>query len=290
MKINPRTITYVKAIAEQRSFSRAAEKLYITQPSLSQHIINVEKEYGVQFFDRRSNPITLTYAGEQFLKIANKMEFLDQELSREMEDINGGTTGRISVGVSPTRGAWFIPKLFAQFKKQYPNVELKLIEGHNKELLEDVHNGKVDFAFTGYGNSDLKDIVIDKRHILLAVNKNSSPSPKDDINLADFLDEPFVLLKKGRGIRRIADKLFERENIHPIISYETSNYNMAVKMTQHGLGNTFVVDNATDEFSGLQLYHIKNAQETYQLHLVYRTDIYMSRPLQYFIDLAKSIN
>ena len=131
MKINPRTITYISAVAEERSFSRAAEKLFITQPSLSQHIINAEKEYGVQFFDRRSVPITLTYAGERFLAIGKEMELLDSRLNREMEDIGGSVTGRISVGVSPTRGSGFIPHLFARFKRRYPKVELVLMEDSN---------------------------------------------------------------------------------------------------------------------------------------------------------------
>lgn len=293
MKINPRTITYVSAVAEERSFSKAAEKLYITQPSLSQHILNAEKEYGVQFFDRRSMPISLTYAGERFLAIAEQMELLDKQLIREMGDINGSVTGRIAVGVSPTRGAWFIPQLFAQFKKRYPSVELILLEESNVKLLEAVRSGKVDFAFTGYSEEDLESVPIAERKILLAVRQDdphAKSADRAEICLADFADVPFVLLKKGRGIRRMADRLFERENLQPIIAYETGSYTMALGMAREGLGCTFVIDHEMQLSNDMTAYRIAGAEETYQMHLVYREDTYLSRPFQYFIDLAARLD
>lgn len=355
MRINPRTIAYVKAVAEQRSFSRAAEKLYISQPSLSQHILNAERSYGVRFFNRRTNPITLTYAGERFLSIANEMEQLDRQLSREMADIGGDTTGRITVGVSPTRGALFIPQLFARFKREYPKVELALSEDHNDKLLEAVRNGTVDFAFTGYGKPDLADVLIAERRMLLATRLDGgnpdgakggncgnpgaaaepiatgarSREPADDgssdsamagscdhagssveraggggepregaagqaesrgpvVHLADFADEPFVLLRKGRGIRRIADRLFEQAGIRPAIAYETGSYHMALGMAAQGLGSTFVIEQAPRRLpDGLRTYGIAEARETYRVHLVYRKDAYLSRPFQRFIELAE---
>lgn len=293
MRINPRTVTYVTAVAEERSFSKAAEKLYITQPSLSQHILNAEKEYGVQFFDRRSVPISLTYAGERFLAIAKEMELLDAQLNREMEDINGSITGRITVGVSPTRGSWFIPKLFAQFKQRYPGVELILMEDSNVKQLEAVRNGKVDFGFTGYTEEDLESVLIAERDILLAVRRDDLRARWADgaeIRLTDFGDAPFILLKKGRGIRRMTDRLFERENIQPVIAYETSSYNMAMGMARQGLGCTFVIDHEMQLSKDMAAYRIAGSRETYQLHLVYRKDTYLSRPFQQFIDLAAHID
>lgn len=293
MKINPRTITYVRTVAEERSFSKAAEKLYISQPSLSQHILNAEKEYGVQFFNRRSVPISLTYAGERFLSIADEMERLDEQLYREMEDINGSVTGRITVGVSSTRGARFIPQLFAQFRKRFPGVELILMEDSSIRQLDAVRSGKVDFAFTGYGDDDLADILIAERDIMLAMRRDHPLSTKKDretIHLTDYVDMPFVLLNKGRGIRRMADQLFSENSINPVVAYETSSYNMALGLAEQGLGATFVIDHEMRLPESMVAYHIAGSKETYQVHLVYRKDLYLSRAFQHFVELSKGID
>ena len=292
MKINPRTITYVNAVAEEHSFSKAAERLYISQPSLSQHILNAEKEYGVQLFDRRSVPVSLTYAGERFVAIARQMEVLDEQLTREMEDINGSITGRITVGVSPTRGSGFIPRLFAQFKKRYPRVELILMEDSNARQLEAVRSGKVDFAFTGHGGDELNSVRIAERSILLAVRRDDPhiSSSGTVIELRDLAEVPFVLLKKGRGIRRMADRLFSERGITPVISYETDSYNMALGLAREGFGCTFVIDHELRLPEEMAAWRIAGAEEMYRMYLVYRKDTYLSRPFQYFIELARGLD
>ena len=293
MKINPRTITYVTAVAEEQSFSKAAERLYITQPSLSQHILNAEKEYGVQFFDRRSMPVRLTYAGERFLAIAKEMDQLDRQLSREMDDITCNLTGRIAVGVSSTRGSRFIPQLFSRFKSRYPGFELDLVEDSNAKQLEAVRNGRVDFAFTGYTQDDLYSHLIAEREIKLAVRRDlvNNLSPETgSVAMTSFSEYPFILLKKGRGIRNIADQLFSDNNINPQIAYETSNYNMALGMAREGLGCTFVIDHEIPLPDGLNAYSILDCKEKYQLYIVYRKDTYLSLPFQYFIQLAREMD
>ncbi len=299
MKISDKTITYVKAVAEEHSFSKAAEKLYISQPSLSQYILNAEKEYGVQLFDRRSVPIRLTYAGERFLATAEKIELLEKQFSREMEDIGGSVTGRITIGVTSTRGAWFIPQLFARFHKKYPQVELVLMEGAYIDQLKAVRNGSADFAFTGYAEEGLENILIAERDILLATRSDNEfaaaveadpvPGP-GEIQLSQFAKAPFILLKKGRGIRRMADHLFRQNDIHPHIAYETSSYNMALGLAREGLGCTFVVNHEVNLPANMAMYRIAGSDEKYQLHLVYRSDTYLSQPMKDFIEMASEID
>lgn len=90
MQINPRTLNYVKTVAEEKSFSKAAKRLFISQPSLSQHIQRAEQDLGVKFFNRNTIPLTLTYAGECIVRAANSFEMLERQLSQELEDISEG--------------------------------------------------------------------------------------------------------------------------------------------------------------------------------------------------------
>lgn len=293
MKINPRTISYVSAVAEEKSFSKAAEKLYITQPSLSQHILNAEKEYGVQFFDRKTLPLTLTYAGERFLEIAKEMERLDERLTREMEDITENVSGRICVGVTATRGAFFIPRLFSRFKASHPRVELVLMEGSNAQLLDWVKSGKADVAFVGYSDPALHCETIDSLPLLLAVRKDHPLAvkidPRQPVDLRLFQQEPFILLREGQSIRRIADRFFERAGVRPVIAYETRSYLMALQMAREGLGCTFAINHEIYPTEELLKFAIKGAEDTYPLLLVYREDLYLSRALRDFISLSEEI-
>ncbi|MBR1820847.1 MAG: LysR family transcriptional regulator substrate-binding protein [Clostridia bacterium] len=132
-----------------------------------------------------------------------------------------------------------------------------------------------------------------ERELFLAARRDARPvgqAGRAEIDLADFANAPFILLKKGRGIRRMADRLFEKSGFQPLIAYETSSYNMALGLAAQGLGCTFVIDHEMRLPENMAAYHILGAEETYQLHLVCRKDIYLTRPFQYFIELAKRID
>ena len=98
-------IEYVLAVAEQRSFSKAAQKLYVTQPSLSQYVMNIEKQLGVQLFDRSTSPIRLTQAGEAFVRSAEQIKVIEDNLMNELSDIAEIKSGSLKIGASTFRAS-----------------------------------------------------------------------------------------------------------------------------------------------------------------------------------------
>ena len=134
--------------------------------------------------------------------------------------------------------------------------------------------------------------MIAERDILLAARRDSPYFAPDstEIELSGLEHAPFILLKKGRGIRRMADRLFQAAGIAPTIAYETDSYNMALGMAREGFGCTFVIDHELRLPEDMEAYRIAGATETYRMYLVYRRDTYLSRPLQYFIELAKQMD
>lgn len=287
--INPRTVSYVRAVAEEGSFSKAAEKLYISQPSLSANILRAEKEYDVQFFNRNTSPITLTYAGEVFLKEADRIEQLDEQLTRKLLDINNNVTGRIIVGESPTLSGRFIPELFQKFHQKYPQVQLSLKEGTGRQLTEDVIHGRADLAFTSWQDSipELNFVPVIEREIFL-VHAEKGKEKVQDISLQELEGEPFILLQEGRELRKQADALFQKEHFHPVIAYETQSYELSLRLVEAGLGWAFMVDDGKRNQS-MQYYRIHGSKEIYRVSLVYRKDSYLSRPMQYFMKLSGAI-
>jgi len=296
MQINPRTLKYVMTVAEEKSFSRAAEKLYISQPSLSQHISRAEKEVGVQFFNRDVIPLTLTYAGERIVAAAKDFVLLEERLSREMEDITDNKSGRIVVGASATRGAHIIPLLFASYKKKYPQIELKLKEGSNDYLLDLIRNGRADFAFVGYTSHDLESIRLGNDRLLLAVSsensvaKNYIAQGKKAVDLRVFCEEPFIALHPGQAIRNSSDRIFADYEMNPVIAYETRSFDTAYRMAFSGLGCTFVTSAIQSASGKIALFDLDRGIYPYPLLLVYRKNIYLSQPMQCFIDFSKKIH
>ena len=98
-------IEYVLAVAEQRSFSKAAQKLYVTQPALSQYVMNIEKQLGVQLFDRSTSPIRLTQAGEAFVRSAEQIKVIEDNLMNELSDIAEIKSGSLKIGASTFRAS-----------------------------------------------------------------------------------------------------------------------------------------------------------------------------------------
>lgn len=289
--INPRTVTYVRTVAEEGGFSKAAEKLFISQPSLSANILRAEKEYDVSFFNRNTSPITLTYAGEIFLKEAEKIEQMDEQLTRKLLDINHNMTGRIIVGESPAMMERLIPGLFQSFHQKYPDVELHLKEGTSIELVDDVRQGKADLAFTSC-NEPVRDLIfrpVIQREIFL-IHAGKEKRSVTTISMKELKEEPFILLSEGRELRKHADALFQKEHVSPRIAYETTSYELSLRLAEAGLGWAFMVD-AGDSRPGkeMQCYRLDEKKEIYQINLVYRNDSYFSRPMKYFMELAEKI-
>lgn len=288
--MNARTAAYVRAVAEAGSFSKAAAKLYISQPSLSEHILKAEKAYGVKFFNRKTTPVVLTYAGEVFLKAADKMAQMDEQLTRELGDIGKHATGRIIIGESPTMSADFIPTLFKAFHQRFPDVKLALREGTNPELIEDVKHGRADLAFVSNEVSDLASVPVVTRPLFLAraLKDGEKIGEVQEIATKTLEGKPFILLKEGREIRKLSDAFFRRCGIRPEIAYETTSYTLAMRLSEAGFGWTFVVGDDKRRHH-LQCFRSDDIAP-YHVHLIYRKDSYLSGPLQYFIDLSKQVD
>lgn len=295
MQINPRMLKYVLTIAEEKSFSRAAEKLFISQPSLSGYILRVEKELGVALFNRDAIPLTLTYAGEHFISAAQEFAAIEERLLREIDDITNNKSGRITVGVSTTRGPHIIPQLFKAFKNEYPQVELLLKEGSNENLLKMITSGRVDFAFVGYADAGLEIIPIRNDRVRLAAPMDNPLTRQyvskglTRIDLSKFCNERFILLHKGQSLRNITDRIFADYKTAPLIAYETRSFNTAYQMAIAGLGFIFFPSVITSVSGSITLFDFDYGTYLYPLLLAHRKNIYLSKPMRRFIELSKEI-
>lgn len=238
-----RQLHYVVQLAAEKNFSRAAEKLHIAQPSLSQQIAKLEKELGILLFQRNTNSVDLTYAGSIFTDRAQKILDLAAQLHSEMDDISQMRKGRLMIGSLPITGAHVWPLVLPVFQQQYPDIEVVLVEETTTVLEQLTANGQTDLSLLTLPLQDksLDYIPLVEEEIFLAVPpKHPLAQEKQAVSLAAFSEEPFIMLKKGQGFRHTAIQICEDAGFTPQIVFESSNIETVQSLVAAGMGVAFV--------------------------------------------------
>ncbi len=246
--------SYVLAIVDNGNISKAAQALYISQPSLSIFLKNLEDRLGTKLFDRRDGKLELTYEGERYVKYARRIVALNDDLEQELEDIQKNNLGRIRIGVMLTRATYTLPALLKGLKERHPQIEIHVVEEPQGTLEQMVASGEIDIAFINYPfkESGLEYIELAENNAVLVASKEMGltekaerrenfPYPYLDLKQLDPAT-PYVLLKSGRSLRMYADKVFGENGITPRVLFETSLITTALSAARAGLGAAFVYD------------------------------------------------
>ncbi|MBA4390512.1 MAG: LysR family transcriptional regulator [Syntrophus sp. (in: bacteria)] len=190
--------TFLK-IAELRSFTKAAEELYLTQPTVSKQIVDLERFFDVKFIDRTKRTVALTRAGELLLKYAKNFVSLKKETIEEIAAFKGLKRGTITVGASTIPGIYILPRVLSIFKKTYPGIQIRLIISDTKDIIEKMEEGTIDIGFVGAKNGakklDYKKLIDD---IIVMI---APPEFPDSINLSELKNYPLIAREPGSGTR-----------------------------------------------------------------------------------------
>lgn len=243
--MNTRQLQYALALYEQRTFSAVADKLGITQPALSKQIHNLEEELGVKLFDRSTSPLGVTPAGEHFLSQAQELLYKEDQLIRSLEDFKSGKKGVLSIGVTPFRSQYLVPKLIKSFRERYPDVQVVLNEEGSDTLRKETAEGRFDFSIVNLpvDESTLDVIPIELDILVLAVPKamvSERLSSLEQIDFADCGDIPFVTVGKNQEMRKLLDRSCAVEGYKPNIAVEVVGISTAFAMCLEGIGATLV--------------------------------------------------
>lgn len=244
---------YIRTIYETGSISRAAEKLYISQPSLSQLLKSVEKKVGAPLFDRGSQPLRPTTIGQKYLETARRIMELDTEFHRYVEDELGCAQGNLVVGSSPFRSTYFLASFLPEFQEKYPGIRLQLAEHTSKRLEEAVLSGDADliiatqpvdanaFSFAELYSEEMV-LVLPAGHELS--KKYRLPQdcrgtlPLLPINL--LKDTPFIQMHSEQKLHQQLLSLCEEAGFTPKIYLQTRSIETALTLAAAGLGATLL--------------------------------------------------
>lgn len=287
---------YVIAIAEEKSISKAAKALYISQPSLSQYIIRLEKKLGLKLFDRKGNNITLTYAGEKYLKTAKNILKLKEQLKNELSDIKGSKKGCLTIGVPNQVGRYVLPQVLPKFNKRFPEIELIVKEDVTAKLEEMLIAGTIDIAILYLPIKDEKIIfepVLSERIFLVAPKDHaicSNTNNNSKLYFNELKSEKFILLKKEQRMRLIADEIFEKSKVTPTILLELESLDTAHRVAASGMGFTFVPENVIwllNSNSYKNYFYVHDMINT--IVIAYRANEYINNITREFIKITKDV-
>ena len=302
--MNTKQIQYVMTIWECGSFSQASNKLFISQPSLSQYIINLEKELGVTLFDRRTSPLQLTDAGRIYVRYANQILDCYKQMERDIRDLSNTAPSHITIGAPPYFTMYFMAPIISEFKRKWTNISISLKELPNEQRQQAAIKGEIDLFFT---TRPIDDARIEYRHILtehilLALPPThrlvspEAPQYQEEvaipalrlrdyreaalqfendfpsISLSEMRDDSFVMPRSEGTLRQSVIKLCSQLGFEPKIVLETKSIDITCAMVLEGIGIAFVPETAI-RFTNLEkhpiYYRIKENSLTRNLYTGY---------------------
>ena len=288
---------YVLMVAEEKSFSKAAKKLYISQPSLSQYISRIETNLGVSLFNRSSNPLSLTFEGHIYVETANRIMSMAGEMLKAFDDVKELKKGVLNIGVTPSKSNYPMPSILPFFKSKYPDIEITLAEETSEELEELIVNGHVDIAIMNLPitNENIAYEPMMREKILLAAPPDQKILPVEQFQTVDIgmlEKEQFILHKNGLRIRQITNNIFFGAGYKPNILLETRSIETSIRLAAAGLGFTFAPE-STALYSGLlkvpKYYIVGSPPLTWDTALAYKKDAYMTKAARAFANVAKEV-
>lgn len=257
-------LRYVCAIAETGSFSRAAERCKIAQPSLSQQILKLEKDLGAKLFDRLGRSIRITEAGRAFLPYARSILEHMESARSSVADKKADVRGSVAVGAIPTIAPYLMPGYATAFAKKYPDAKLRIVEETTPNLVEGLRDMSLDLAILALPlrHKDLELFPIRTEPLFAALPKDDPRAAAESLALKSLRGESFVMLRDGHCFRDLSLTACTHARITPNIAFESDQFSSVLGMVAAGVGISLVPEMAIDRDAGCRYVRLNEARAT----------------------------
>lgn len=303
MNISTREIEYILAIAREKSISKAAQSLSISQPALSQAILKIEAAIGVPLFLRTKNGFILTETGDIFVKYGTKIMDCVDEIERGLNPQRRTAMETLRIGVPYYLGSRIMPQLLGKFQALYPNIRITLIEMPSQDLEVELLNQRSDIAIVPLPiqlvGIRYQEIMTSRITVVLAENdpfkRMFYRKPGDDayyVDLSTLEKAPFVMLNQNHRTATVAMAMLHNVPVDPHIAFLTANFDTLKRMVSNGLGIALVPDLyiSKEEESALGLckaYLEENQNLPWKIALAFEEFRVPSSAAQCFADYMK---
>lgn len=305
-------MSYVYEVYKEGSFSKAADKLFISQPALSATVKKVEKKIGTPLFDRSRNPVRLTECGKKYIKIVEQIMEMEEEFAGYVSNLNELSTGTLCIGGTYLFVSYVFPGILKKFHQLYPNVELSMVEGHTSQLEQKLFSGEIDLLMDNYPmNEELYEKrYVKTEHLILAVPaafKSNAAAKSWSLSAADiqngvhkrketygvplkmFEEELFVFLKEHNDTRERVEDICKRAGIIPKVAWKLDQMLTTYHLTEQGMGISFISDTAIKYLPkdlNVSYYKIDDPAAERNVYFYYRKNKYFTRSMEEFMKLS----
>lgn len=299
---------YVYTLYKEGNFSKAAAKLFISQPALSMAIQKTEASLGMPLFDRSTRPMRLTPAGEIYIAAIRKTRYLEQDLSQQIEDIKSLKTGTVSIGGTNYINSYILPDILAGFNQEYPELKISLKEGSAYQMESMLKERTIDLSISCDPGIivNFKGFQLFTDHLLVAVPKQI-PIPEEilgctlsaadiinkkhlapeypAVSVSSFKNIDFILLEEGNNLYDRSMKIFENAGFSPSVKIQLSQLVTAHHLAESGYAATFISDRLIKhEDSNLNYFKLEDKESLRTFYILSHPDRYISNAVSAFID------
>ncbi len=289
--MNFRRLEIFYETAKNLSMTEASKKLYITQPSVSQAIKELEEEINSKLFDRIGKKLYLTHEGEIFLIYTRRILNLYEESNKILSEINDGERGKIYLGASSTIGTYILPEIMNNYCNAYKNIDISLKIGNTESIESLVLNNEIDFGFIE-GNLKSDEIIktiMWEDEIVFICNNEHRLSNLDFIDSNEIRKEKLIIREKGSGLRETVDNYLINNHITHNIFMELGNSEAIIRTVKNGLGIGCIslkcIEN-TNFGERIKILRLKNAVIKRKLYLIVHKDKLLTKNMKNFIEYA----
>ena len=283
----------LKAVATEKNFTKAAELLYLSQPSLSKQLQTLEKNLDISILNREKNKISLTENGKVFLQYSERILALCEESCRALIDLKRGERGNLTIGTSQTIGIYLLPRVLALFAQNYPQIDLKVQVNSTRVITKNVINREIDLAVVGgeiptefKKNLTLEHFVEDE--FSLIIPKSHPFAIKKKISKKDLYHLNFIAVNSNSTIKKFIDNTLSQNQIETKqlkIIMQLNSIEGIKTAVSLGLGAAFVSSSAIEkeiELQRIEILQIENIRITRKLTIISNPECYKSKAFEFF--------
>jgi len=282
-----RQLSYFAEVARQRSFTRASQTLLVSQPSISKMIKSLEDELGVVLLERTGRQIELTDAGalvyEHALKVLQSME----DLNASLDELVNVKKGKVKMGLLPTIGSLLFPHIIASFKKEYPQIEIQMIEYSAKKMEMQVEQGNVDVGVSVLPvDTQLFGVVpLLAEELVAIVDSEHWLAGSESVTLAELKNESFILFTEEYVLHDVVWQACLQSGFEPRVAYMSSMWDFVGEMVATQLGISLIPRSMVSRLNHRSIHAVDiiSPRIDWELALIHRKDKYLSYATRAFI-------
>ncbi len=289
--MNTKQLEYVIVLEQTGSFSKAADELGISQPSLSQYIKKIEKEIGLDLFDRSGGSLRLTDAGRVYIDSGRKILDIEHQMNGRFLDISSDKIGTISIGLSAHRSVALMPEIVSDFRKKYPGIILKLDERPRREILDAAEHGEFDICISTLPvNESIFDyeLIMNEENVIAVARdshigdnaKKLSQRKFPAINITDISECNFAMLNKEHPMQRKLESLAEEYALKLNKTVECTSLEALVEMVKVGMGAALIPSCLAKDCEKLKFFSIAEETKPREIILIHRKKQFLSKSVR----------